>query len=93
MSDLEKNMENLKQWIEVDINSPTTREILTNRINFHIDHPDLFSPTLYDKNKHKFSKLGQTSLEITKLSKNWSHTLTTVKAVCKFKKLLKKNNH
>ena len=51
MSDLEKNMVNLKQWIEVDIKSPTTRQILTNRINFHIDHPDLFSPTLYDKNK------------------------------------------
>ena len=92
MSDLEKNMVKLKGWIEIDIHSPKTRKILTEKINHHIDHPDLFSPTVYEENKHKFSEMGQTCIEITQLSTKWKNTLTTVKAVCKFKKILKKNN-
>ena len=93
MSDLEKNMVKLKEWIEIDVHSPKTRSILTEKINYHIDHPELFSPTLYEENKDKFSQMGQTAIELTKLSKNWSKTITPIKAICKFKRLLKKSKN
>lgn len=89
MNSFEDNIKDLKKWINIDIRSPKTRNILIKKVDFHIDNPDLFSPTLYEANSHKFSELGQAAITITILSKNWSTTLTTVKAVCKFKRLLK----
>jgi len=76
---MEKDLKNLKQWIEIDVRSPTSKNTLLDRVNYHIENPDKFSPTVYDMHSHKLSKLGQTSLH-----------LTTIQAVCKFKRALKK---
>ena len=49
MNSFEDNIKDLKKWINIDIRSPKTRNILIKKVDFHIDNPDLFSPTLYLK--------------------------------------------
>jgi hypothetical protein len=47
----------------------------------------------YQQRKERYSMLGQTNLELLQYSKPWCVNLTVIKAICKFKRALKKQYH
>jgi hypothetical protein len=91
-----KKLEELKKWVDVDINSPTSNNLITNIIN---DDLNKDSPTIlnefdgkYSPYKEKFSYLGKTHLELIKSDKNITTTIMVLKAFHKFKKSIKYKN-
>jgi hypothetical protein len=86
-------IKDLKKWVDIDINSPTTNKKITNIINNDLQKD---SPTIlhelngkYSPFKEKMSYLGKTHIDLLKSDKDIRTTMTVLKAVCKFKKLKK----
>ena len=91
MSGLTCSLDKLRQWTEIDVSSPTTKNSILRKISEDSKNPFLFDMEFYQQHKDKYSILGQTNIELLQLSKPWRVNLTVIKAVCKFKQLLKKN--
>ena len=91
MAGLAESLSKLRQWTEIDVKSPNTRNSILRKISADTKNPFSFDMEFYQQHKDRYSMLGQTNLELLYLSKPWRVNLTVIKAVCKFKRLLKKN--
>ena len=92
MSKYHESLDKIKQWTEIDINSPTNRKKILNQIENDYKNPLQFRIDFYNQYKEKYSLLGKTNIELIELSKPWRINLTVIKAVCKFKRGLKKKS-
>ena len=92
MAELVEQLENTKVWTQIDVKSPTSKREILKQIEKDQQHPEQMDPDFYESHKHKYSTLGQTNLELLKLSKPVETGLMTVLAAAKFKHLLKKKN-
>ena len=92
MSNYHDTLNKIEQWTIIDVNSPTTRGKILQQIEKDKLNPLQFNMEFYNQYKGKYSLLGQTNLEIVELSKPWRISLTIIKAICKFKRGLKKKS-
>lgn len=92
MSKYHDTLDKIEQWTQIDINSPTTKGKILQQIETDKLNPLQFNMEFYNQYKEKYSLLGQTNLEIVELSKPWRVSLTIIKAICKFKRGLKKKS-
>ena len=93
MTSLTDSLEKLRLWTEIDVKSPNTKNTILRKISADIKNPFQFDMEFYQQHKERYSMLGQTNLELLQLSKPWRVNLTVIKAICKFKRGLKKQNH
>ena len=89
MSRIIQTLTNVKQWTDIDVQSPKTKNILLDRIERDMNSPDQLDPSFYDSYKSRYSTLGQTNIEMLHVPDTWKVGLTAVVAANKFKKLLK----
>tara|TARA_E500000178_G_C16553597_1_gene544129 strand:- start:310 stop:600 length:291 start_codon:yes stop_codon:yes gene_type:complete len=93
MTSLTDSLEKLRLWTEIDVKSPNTKNTILRKISADTKNPFQFDMDFYQQHKERYSMLGQTNLELLQLSKPWRVNLTVIKAIYKFKRGLKKQNH
>jgi len=90
MSRIVNTLSNIKIWTDIDVQSPTTKGLLLDRIERDMNDPVQLDTSFYEGYKSRYSTLGQTNIEMLRVSDDWKVGLNAIAATNRFKNLLKK---
>tara|TARA_B100000524_G_scaffold347048_2_gene248295 strand:+ start:696 stop:911 length:216 start_codon:yes stop_codon:yes gene_type:complete len=69
MDNLRRRLENIKEWTNIDINSPNSKKKIESIIDNDLNNNNISDVNLYLNVKDKFSNLGKTSIELLEIYK------------------------